>query len=243
MPRCRPSMPHWRRSDEHPDYSHRRVVPAPAFATRRHSPPNSRCRATAGRAGRSTPSKARRTGVAGAAGTIATRSRTACRLDDDRGNFGTPRPRDDRRRASVCAPRRRQGRARARVVGDLPGGSHDADSRSRQRGRGRQRALADRAVQAAAATRSSAMISARTCWPRSRCIAAISRSNALVAIARGDGRAETRKKAVFWLAHAARHRRRRGRDLRDVQRQGSRRCASTRPSRSRNPNRRASRRI
>ena len=39
-----------------------------------------------------------------------------------------PRPRDHRRRARVCARRRRQGRAPAGVVRDLSGGSRDADS-------------------------------------------------------------------------------------------------------------------
>ncbi len=51
--------------------------------------PNSRCRVTAGRAGRWLPSKARRTVCCWSSWDDRDPSRKACALDDDRGNFGS----------------------------------------------------------------------------------------------------------------------------------------------------------
>ena len=61
----------------------------------------------------------------------------------------------------------------------------------------------------------------RTCWPDSPCIAATWRRTSYLQSPAEMVVAETRKKAVFWLAHLRGLRWRRGRDLRDVQRQGS----------------------
>ena len=221
MPRCRPSMPHWRRSDEHPNYSRTALCLAGlaltsqaslgrAHAAARRLDELAGCcrRRCAGlvlleqlgrsRGHRGRPAHSTTTAATSAAAT--TRRPTPCEC-----MRALPAA-----RSSACACCRQRCPVEAKTpIHDLGNVATDDSARWLI-------ALSKRSADAAMSDDFGENVLAALAMHRGDVA-----QDALAAIARGDGSRRDSQEGGLLARPAARHRWRRRRDLRDVQRQGS----------------------